>query len=398
MAEQSPFFQALLSFARSGGNIKVLDPPQTPATGQGQGQAGATPLIPRAEQTARRAAGGVRVPQGRDEVDFLGLDDPFSAPSQFFKGRSLPNLPSLPGRTGISNFLGMGTGELATQGAGGFSVDPSAIMPGGFGVTPARGISTIAGLLGGPLGSIIGTGIGTAIMEPGYEKAAGEATSPYGITDDDEISGWSSFLNSVTFGLGGRGFDEQLNDLLAEVGSFPEDAGGTTDRTISGIEEDIYSGQQTAHARAMNDMVVRSIVEESGNAIEPVKFGPQVYEEGADEVTMGEYGTRDALIDRLRGLSSEQYQQLSDDPSLIGRRVREMSDLWDIGYPKSSPKSLPGTVPFSEPLGKPDVMLAQPQTMAQAFKGVDEGGSGGFFGSGPDIDRDSPDSFGFGIF
>jgi len=390
MAEQFSFFDSLQSLVDAG--LARFDQPQTPATGQVQSTG--NPLLLPKEQLAQRAAAGVNVP--RDEPiptgDPLGLDDPFSGSSQFFRGKSIPGLPS---RTDISNFLGVGAGELATQGTGGFSVDPSASVPGGFGVTPARGIGTIAGLLGGPLGSILGTGIGTAIMEPGYERAAGEATSPYGITDDDEISGWSSFLNSVTFGLGGRGFDEQLNDLLAEVGSFPEGAGDEGTRDLFGNTKQTprqllttdfrdYVNQGTFE-ESVDAVISDAPFKESGDAIEPVK---QVYEDPQLE--------RDALIDRLRGLSSEQYQQLSDDPSLIGRRVREMSDLWDIGYPKSSPKSLPGTVPFSEPL--PDVTLAQPQTMAQAFKGDDEGGSGGFFGSGPDIDRDSPDSFGFGIF
>ena len=251
MAEQFSFFDSLQSLVDAG--LARFDQPQTPATGQGQPTG--NPLLLPKEQLAQRAAAGVRVP--RDEPiptrDPLGLGDPFSGSSQFFRGKSLPGLPS---RTDISNFLGVGAGELATQGFGGVSSFPRQDVPpdtdtfppgketerysnilGGTGVTPARGIGTIAGLLGGPLGSILGTGIGTAIMEPGYERAAGKATSPYGITDDDEISGWSSFLNSITFGLGGRGFDEQLNDLLAEVGSFPEGAGDEGSRDLFGTTE-----------------------------------------------------------------------------------------------------------------------------------------------------------------
>ena len=308
MAEQFSFFDSLQSLVDAG--LARFDQPQTPATGQVQSTG--NPLLLPKEQLAQRAAAGVNVP--RDEPiptgDPLGLDDPFSGSSQFFRGKSIPGLPS---RTDISNFLGVGAGELATQGTGGFSVDPSASVPGGFGVTPARGIGTIAGLLGGPLGSILGTGIGTAIMEPGYERAAGEATSPYGITDDDEISGWSSFLNSITFGLGGRGFDEQLNDLLAEVGSFPEGAG--------------------------------------------------------DEGRRDLFGTTEQTPQQLLTTAFRDYVNQEPSEAFMGG-----------GPPAPAPAPAPA------------------KTMAQAFGGGDEAGGGGFFGSGPDIDRDSPDSFGFGIF
>ena len=118
-------------------------------------------------------------------------------------------------------------------------------------VNAAQIYGTGGGLFGGPIGSLLGSGVGAYTGSHAVDDLVKGSTGY-----NPDVSGWSQFLNSLSFGLLGQSGAEQLQEEY-DAFSGMDNMFGLDDSTRRGSPHDQSIAAETSRPSAMLEQAIR---------------------------------------------------------------------------------------------------------------------------------------------